>query len=54
MQGVDIGRMEITMDREYMDVAWDGGKLVIAYQLIALCGRIYSQLSMQFNWSPAV
>jgi len=42
------------MDRLYVDVARDSGKTVTAHQLIALCGRIYSQLSMQFNWSLAV
>ncbi len=54
MHGVDIGRMGIAMDRVYVDVARDSGKMVTAYQLIALCGRIYSQLSMRFNRSPAV
>ncbi len=54
MHGVDIGRMGIAMDGEYEDITRDGGKMVTAYQLIALCGRIYSQLSMRFNQSLAV
>ena len=54
MHGVDISRMGIAMDRKYVDVTRDSGKMVTAYQLIARCGRIYSQLSMQFNQSLAV
>ncbi len=40
MHGVDIGRIGITMDREYVDVAWDSRKRVTAYQLITLCAYI--------------
>src|SRR5260221_9645048 len=34
-------------------VVHDSGKMVTAYQFI-LCGHIYSQLSMGFNWSPSL